>query len=37
VECDTDHYPVIAKVRKMVAVSKRAKQKSDMEDAISRN
>jgi hypothetical protein len=30
-DCDTDHYPVVAKVRKRLAVSKQAAQKFDVE------
>jgi hypothetical protein len=30
-DCDTDHYLVAAKVREILAVSKRAAQKTDME------
>jgi hypothetical protein len=30
-DCDTDHYPVVAKVRDRLPVSKQTTQKSDME------
>jgi hypothetical protein len=30
-DCDTDHYPVVAKFRERLAVSKRTTQKFDME------
>jgi hypothetical protein len=30
-DCDTDHYLVVAKLRERIAVSKRARQNSDLE------
>jgi hypothetical protein len=30
-DCDTDHYLVVAKLRKRISVSKRARQNSDLE------
>jgi hypothetical protein len=30
-ECDTDHYVVVAKVREILAVSKQATKKDDVE------
>ena len=33
-DCDTDHYPVVAKVRERVAVRKQAAQMFDGEDLI---
>jgi endonuclease/exonuclease/phosphatase family metal-dependent hydrolase len=29
-DCDTDHYPIVAKLRKRISVSKRARQKFDL-------
>jgi endonuclease/exonuclease/phosphatase family metal-dependent hydrolase len=34
--CDADHYLVVAKVREKLAVSKRAAQKIDTRDSMSR-
>jgi hypothetical protein len=30
-DCDTDHYPVVAKLRERLSVNKRARKKSDLE------